>query len=70
MFPMFKFKRSSCGEGEMIIDNAEGFYFFNIVIWLVFWGLLASALLEQDEKFVGILIVSLTITFVFIYSVS
>jgi len=46
MFPMFKFKWSNAGDGEMILDNKEGFYFFNIVAWLVFWGLLASALLE------------------------
>ena len=70
MFPMFKFKWSNAGDGEMILDNKEGFYFFNMVAWLVFWGLLASALLEYNEKYVGIFIISITLTVVFLYSVS
>jgi len=54
----------------MIEDNKEGFFFFNIVAWLVFWGLLASALLDQNEKYIGILIIAMTITFSFIYSLT
>ena len=54
----------------MIQNNSEGFFFFNIAAWLIFWGLLATALLDNDEKFVGVFIIAITITFVFIYSTS
>ena len=54
-------------DGKMVENNAEYYYFFGAAFMFFVWTILAGILMDEDIRYVGLSLTSLTIIVVFIY---